>query len=59
MDQTAYFKYLQAVFKKFDATATINKDFLINYFWDKLKPSICAQLDKQDRDLEKWQDIIK
>lgn len=32
---------------------------MIWYFKDGLKPSICDQMNKQDKDLKNWQEIIK
>ena len=51
-DWTAHLEHLQAVFQEFDPAATPNKEIIIRYFWESLRPSIWAQLDAQGRDLD-------
>lgn len=59
MDWATHLKHLQVVLKEFNAIVAPSKDLLIGYFRDGLKLSIYAQLDKKNRDLENWQDLIK
>lgn len=59
MDWITQLECLQAVLKEFDITATPNKDILIWYFQDGLKPSIHAPTQKWDWNLENWQKVIK
>ena len=52
-------EHLQAVFQEFDPIATPNKEIMIRYFWNGLRPSVRAQLDARGRDLDFWQEAIK
>ena len=52
LDWVAYLKHLQAFFREFDSVAAPNKDTMIRYFRESLQPSIQAQLDIRDRDLD-------
>ena len=47
------------MFKEFDPAATQNEEVLICYFRDGLRPAIWAQSNKQDRDLDTWEEAIK
>ena len=47
LDWATHLQYLQAVLKEFDPTIVPNKETLIYYFWEGLRPSIQAQLDNQ------------
>ena len=51
MDLVVHLEYLQAVFQEFDSVTALNKDTMVRYFWENLQPSIRAQLDVRDRDL--------
>ena len=51
MDWAAYLEHLQTMLKKFDSATALNKEILICYFHNSLKPSIWAQSNKQSRDL--------
>ena len=52
LDWAAHLEHLQAVFREFDFVAAPNKDTIIRYFREGLRPSIQAQLDVKDRDLD-------
>lgn len=54
MNQFAYIKYFQSLVKKFDSIATFIENFQIFYFWNSLRPFICAQLDEKNHDLDNW-----
>lgn len=47
MNWAAHLKHLQAILKEFDSTTTSNKELLIWYFEDGLKPLIHIQLNKK------------
>ena len=51
-DWAAHLEYLLAVFQEFDLATTLNEEIMIRYFREGLKPSIRAQLDARDRDLD-------
>ena len=57
LDWAAYLEHLQAVFQEFDSVAAPNKDTMIWYFRKDLRPSIRAQLDVRDRDLDSWDEV--
>ena len=59
MDWAVHLKHLQTVLRKFDSAATANKEILICYFYDGLRPSIRAQTDEQGWDLDIWKKAIK
>lgn len=59
MNWAAYLEYLQTVLKEFDLIAAPNKNVLIWYFQNGLRPSIQSQNDKRGRDLDTWQEAIK
>lgn len=59
MDWSLYLEHLESVLKKFDVSTTFLNDLFIPYFRDGLQFSIRAQLDKRNRNLDDWQEIIK
>lgn len=59
IDQFWHLKYLQSVLKKFDAVIAHLNNFPIQYLQNGLKLSIYAQLDKKNRDLDNWQEVIE
>lgn len=59
MDWATHLKHLQVILKEFNAIVALSKNLLIGYFRDRLRLSIYTQLDKKNRDLENWQDLIK
>lgn len=52
-------KYFQSVLKKFDGVAAFSDNLLIQHSWNSPKPSIYAQLDDKNRNLDDWQAIVK
>ena len=51
-------EHLQAVLREFDSVAAPNEDTMIRYFREGLRPSIRAQLDVRDRDLDSWDEVV-
>lgn len=47
------------VLRKFNFIAAPNKDVLICYFQDDLRLLIRAQMDKQSRNLDNWDEAIE
>ncbi len=45
--------------KNFDPTGTPNEITFIRYFQKRLCPSIRAQLDHQERDLDGWEEVVE
>ena len=58
MDWAAHLEHLQAVLREFDSVAAPNEDTMIRYFREGLRPSIRAQLDVRDRDLDSWDEVV-
>ena len=58
MDWAAHLEYLQVVLREFDFVAAPNEGIMIWYFWESLRPSIQAQLDVKDRDLDSWDEVV-
>ena len=58
MDWVAHLEHLQAVLRKFDSVAALNEDTMIRYFQEGLRPSIRAELNVRDRDLDFWDEIV-
>lgn len=54
MDWFVYMEYLQSVLKEFDNVAALTDNLLMRFFWDGIKPSIQAQIDEKDRNLDDW-----
>ncbi len=54
-----HLEHLQAVLKEFDFTGASNKTILIRYYWERLLPSIRAQLDHRGRDLDVWEEVVE
>ncbi len=52
LDWAAHLEHLQAMLKKFDPIGAPNKTILICYFRERLRPSIRAQLDHREQDLD-------
>ena len=59
LDWAAYLEHLLAVLQEFDPATTSNKEIMIRYFWEGLRPSIQAQLYARGRDLDTWEETIK
>ena len=59
LDWAAYLEYLQAILQEFDPVVAPNKDILIQYFRDNLRPSIWAQLNARGRKLNSWKEAIE
>ena len=51
-------EHLPTVLQEFDSVAAPNEDTMIRYFQEGLQPSIQAQLDVRDRDLNSWDEVI-
>ena len=58
MDWAAHLEHLQVVLREFNSVAAFNEDTMIWYFQKGLWPSIRAQLDVRDRDLDSWDEIV-
>ena len=58
LDWATHLEHLQAVLQEFDSIAAPNKDTIIRYFQEGLRPSIQAQLDVKDRDLDSWDEVV-
>ena len=52
MDWAVYLEHLQVVLREFDSVTALNKDTMIRYFRESLRPSIRAQLDVKNRELD-------
>ena len=59
LNWAAHLEHLLAVFQKFDPMVTPNKEIMIRYFREGLRPSIRAQLDAQGRDLDSWEEAVE
>ena len=59
LDWTAHLEHLQAVLREFDPATAPNKEIMIRYFREGLRPSIQAQLDARGRDLDSWKEAVK
>lgn len=55
MDWLAYIEHLQPIIQEFDNAAALTNDVLIRYFQDGMRPSIRAQMDKRNQELNNWQ----
>ena len=58
MDWAAHLEHLQAVLREFDSVAAPNEDTMIRYFREDLQPSIRAQLDVRDWELDSWDEVV-
>ena len=59
MNWTAHIEHLQTVLKEFNFAVALNKEVLICHFCNGLKSSIGAKSNKQDQDLDIWEEAIK
>ena len=59
MNWITHLKHLQFILKKLDSSTIPNKETLIRYFWDILRPSIRAQLYRFGCQLDNCKNIIK
>ena len=59
MDWVAHLKRLQIVLKEFVSSAAPNKEVLICYFRNGPRPSIWAQSNKLNQDLDIWKEVIE
>ncbi len=58
-DWAAHLEHLQAVLKEFDPVVAPSEDVLICYFRDGLRPSIRAQMDSRNRELDSWEEVLE
>ena len=58
MDWAIHLEHLQVAFREFDSVAAPNEDTMIRYFREGLQPSIRAQLNVRDRDLDSWNEVV-
>ena len=58
-DWAAHLEHLQAVLKEFDPIAAPDEEVLIRYFRDGLRPSIQAQMDNRNRELDSWDEVLE
>ena len=58
LDWAAHLEHLQTVFREFNSIAAPNEDTMIRYFREGLRPSIRAQLDVRDWDLDSWDEVV-
>ena len=59
LDWAAHLEHLQAVLQEFHLATTPNKEIMIRYFREGLKPSVRAHLDDQGRDLDSWEKAVE
>ena len=58
MDWAAHLEHFQAMLKKFDPVVAPNKEVLIRYFREGLRPSIQAQIDSWYWKLDSWDKVL-
>lgn len=58
-DWASHLKHLQFFLLKFDTDGASEKFDLIRFFWKDLKPSIKAQIEQKDRELNNWEEIVE
>ena len=58
MDWALRLEHLQVVLQEFDSIVASNKDTMIWYFQESLWPSIWAQLDVSDQNLDFWDEVV-
>ena len=59
LDWAAHLEHLLVVLQEFDFATTPNKEIMIRYFREGLRPSIRAQLDTRGRDLDFWEEAVE
>lgn len=59
MDWSVYIEHLQFVLKDCNSIAAFIDNFLIWYFRNNLRLSICTELDERNHDLDDWQVVTK
>ena len=59
LNWAAHLEHLQAVFQEFDPAATRNKETMIQYFREGLRPSVRAQLDTRGRNQDYWEEAME
>ena len=59
LNWAAHLEHLQAVLQEFDPVATPNKETIIRYFREGLKPSVRAQLDTRGRNQDSWEEAVE
>ena len=59
LDWVFYLKYLQSILLKFDAYEIPEKPTIIKYFQEGLRPSILAEMQQHNRELDSFEDTIQ
>ena len=59
LDWAVHLEHLLAVLQEFDPAATPNKEIMIRYFREGLKPSIRTHMDARGRDLDSWEEAVE
>ena len=59
LDWAAHLEHLKVALKEFDLAVTLNKEIMIRYFREGLRPSIRAQLNARGRKLDSWKEAIE
>ena len=59
LDWAAYLKHLQFILLEFNPVGALTKPIMLKYFWKDLKPSILAELEHRDFELENFNQMIK
>ena len=59
LDWTAHLEQLQSILLEYNPVGAPIKPTILRYFWESLKPSILAELEHRDLELESFDQMVK
>ena len=59
MNWIVHLKHLPTMLKEFDSTTVFKEKILIQYFYNRLRYFLKAQLDERGQKLDTWEETIK
>ena len=59
LDWAAHLEYLQSILLEYDPVKAPTKPIMLRYFQESLKPSILAELEHRDLELESFDQMVK
>lgn len=58
-DWASYLEHFQFILPEFNANGVLAESFMIQFFWEKLKLLVRAQIKQRDWESDSWKDLVK
>ena len=59
LDWATHLEHLQSILLKYDPVGAPTEPTMLRYFWEDLKPSVLAELEHRDLELESFDQMVK